>query len=44
MTSSSNKWDFKVSQYDQGLYFLRRDCLFVILVLVVDDIAFASNI
>lgn len=34
---------FKVSQYDPRLFFLRRDGLFVTILLVVDDIAFASN-
>ena len=37
------KWGFQQSTQDQRLYFYRNENKFIILIVVVDDMSFASN-
>jgi len=43
LNSTLMEWQFKPSNVDARLYFFRRGPSFVIMAIVVDDIAFASN-
>ncbi len=43
MDKSLLQWSFEFSKFDERIYFFRQGDEFVILVIAVDDLAFASN-
>lgn len=43
LDQSLKSWGFQSSKYDNRIYFFKLDSEFIIIAIVVDDLAFASN-